>query len=43
MIKKCTGYCPKCRKRTPQVKDEDEKLCLKCGYKEKRESIWDFN
>ena len=32
-------YCPKCRRRTPHIKDMDEMLCKKCGKKENRKGI----
>lgn len=32
-------YCPRCRKRTPHIKDYNEMLCKRCGRKEKRKGI----
>ena len=35
-------YCPYCRKVTPHIKDGEEKLCKKCGKKERRMNFSNF-
>ena len=34
-----SDYCPRCRKRTSHIKDDDEMLGTRCGKKEKRTGI----
>lgn len=36
------NYCPRCRKRTPHVQDVDEKKCLRCGHRERRQNLMNF-
>jgi hypothetical protein len=33
---KVEDYCPFCLRVTPHIKDLDEKICKRCGRKEKR-------